>query len=283
MVDGAALYTGHLRHRRFEPRPHAFTYSLFLALLDIDRIDDAMRVSPFTSTNRFNWAAFDDRDHLTTTRLSSSPERRRRVAARDLPPLRERLRASASTSGLRLADGPIYLLTHLRYLGYNFNPISFFYCYDRAGTLDAVMAEVNSTFGQQCTYWLPISSAQRVGRAHQWRVPKTMHVSPFMAMHVDYIFTVTPPDETLIAHMETVDQRSSDPAPYFDATLTLERRPWNARSLHGALVKHPWMTAKVIAAIHWQAARLWWKGVPAYAPPDLAADDPVHEETEVSA
>ena len=252
MVGGPALYTGQLRHRRFTPTPHEFTYQIFMALVDIDHAADQMRVSPFTSYNRFNWASFDERDHLGD-------------ASR---PLRARLADSARAAGLQLPDGPIYLLTHLRYVGYSFNPISLYYCYDGHERLSMVLAEVNSTFGEQRCYWMRADGDAATANGLRHRTPKTMHVSPFMAMDVDYEFVLTRPTESLVAHMNTFHQTPDAPAiPYFDATLTLERRPWSSPEIHRALRRHPLMTAKVIGAIHWQALRLWLKGVPHYAPP----------------
>lgn len=242
-MTGHALYVGHLRHRRFRPTPHAFTYSLFMPLLDIDRLDEAVSISPFVSRNRFNWAAFDDRDHV------GDPTQR----------LRDRLEHRARARGLTLPDGPVYLLTHLRYLGYAFNPISFYFCFNRAHALSAVVAEVNSTFGEQALYWLPgVNSPNGVVRH---RTAKTMHVSPFNEAHLDYDFTVTTPGRSLVAHMTTIDRTEAGDTPFFDATLTLERRPWDGPSLHRALRRHPWMTASVISAIHFEALRLWWKGL----------------------
>jgi DUF1365 family protein len=95
-----------------------------------------------------------------------------------------------------------------------------------------------------------------------------MHVSPFMSMDVDYEFAVTPPAASLVAHMHTIERADGTDTPYFDATLTLERRPWSAREIHRVLRRHPWMTATVIGAIHWEALRLWLKGVPSYPNPD---------------
>ncbi len=138
MIPDPGLYTGTLRHRRFRPRKHEFTYKLFMAWLDIDRIPELMAQSPWTSYNRFNWASFAERDHFGDPRL----------------PLRERVAQDARIHGVPLPDGPIFLLTHLRYLGYCFNPISFYFCYDRSGRLDTILAEVNSTFGESRNYWL---------------------------------------------------------------------------------------------------------------------------------
>jgi DUF1365 family protein len=226
-----------------------------MVLVDVDRVAEQMRVSPFTSLNRFNWATFDDRDHL------GDPAR----------PLRERLKSDAAAHGITLPAGPIYLLTHLRYLGYNFNPISFYFCYDDSGRLDAVLAEVRNTFGEMRSYWTPPAPARETTAARRWRASKTMHVSPFMTMAVDYEFSVTPPGSSLVAHMTTTDRHDEARIPDFDATLTLARRPWTAGALHRVLLRHPWMTAKVITSIHWEAVRLWWKGVPFHSHPGAPA------------
>jgi DUF1365 family protein len=245
MVNGAALYVGTLRHRRFQPTPHAFTYPLFMVLVDVDRVAEQMAASRLTSVNRFNWASFDDRDHL------GEPSE----------PLRTRVAADADRHGLSLPAGPIYLLTHLRYLGYNFNPISFYFCCNHAGEVELVMAEVHSTFGEQCTYWLSVLD----GPSFRARLPKIMHVSPFMGMDVDYEFVVTPPGDRFVAHMNTIERGGE--RPYFDATLTLARRPWTALEIRKRLFRHPLMTARVIGAIHWEALRLWAKGLRVYAHP----------------
>ena len=239
VVIDSGLFVGTLRHRRFTPVAHAFTYPLFMALLDVDRLPELMRVSRVTSYNRWNWASFDDRDHL------GDPARA----------LRDRLAVDATRHGIDLPDGRIFLLTHLRYLGYGFNPVSFFYCFDAAERLQAVLAEVSNTFGGSHNYWLRPDPASRTFRA---AAVKLLYVSPFMPVDLDYAFAFTPPARRLIAHMETVKAG----AVCFDATLSLDRRPWSALEIRRALVRYPAMTANVVAGIHWQALKLWWKGVP---------------------
>jgi DUF1365 family protein len=239
VVIDSGLFVGTLRHRRFTPVAHAFTYPLFMALLDVDRLPELMRVSRVTSYNRWNWASFHDRDHL------GDPARA----------LRDRLAVDATRHGIDLPDGRIFLLTHLRYLGYGFNPVSFFYCFDAAERLQAVLAEVSNTFGGSHNYWLRPEPASRTFRA---AAAKSLYVSPFMPVDLDYAFAFTPPARRLIAHMETVKAGSV----CFDATLSLDRRPWSALEIRRALVRYPAMTADVVAGIHWQALKLWWKGVP---------------------
>ena len=229
----SGVYVGTLRHRRFAPVSHEFTYPLFMVLLDVDRIDALMAVSRFTSRNRFNWATFDDRDHL------GDPAR----------PLRDRLADDAARHGVALPEGRVLLLTHLRYLGYCFNPVSFFYCYDAADCLQLVLAEVSNTFGGHHNYWV---------RAHD-RAAKALYVSPFIEADAEYSFDFAEPGASLVAHMNTI----RDGATLLDATLRLDRREWTAREIRRALGHHPAMTAAVIAGIHWEALKLWWKGVPA--------------------
>src|SRR5262245_36282723 len=124
-IMNSAIYRGLLRHRRFFPKRHEFTYPVFMAYLDIDRIPALMRISRFCGYNRWNWASFYDSDHFGDASVS----------------LRDRLRQDADRNGVTVPDGPIYLLTNLRYLGHNFNPVSFYYCFGTSGSLEVVLAE----------------------------------------------------------------------------------------------------------------------------------------------
>jgi DUF1365 family protein len=173
------------------------------------------------------------------------------------------LELDAEAQGISISEGPIFLLTHLRYLGYCFNPVSFFYCYDRQGAVQAVLAEVNNTFGESHNYWLWDANRLESGKTLRFHCPKLLHVSPFMKLELDYGFVFTLPGPNLTVHMNTLDEGRI----FFDATLKLKRRPWTGRSLHLALLRHPLMTAKVMGSIHWQALRLYLKRVPFYSNP----------------
>ncbi len=237
------LYVGTLRHQRFTPTSNTFTYPLFMTLLDIDALPELMRVSPLTSYNRFNWASFHDTDHLGPESL----------------PLRVKLQDAAHRDGVTLPNGQILLLTHLRYLGYVFNPVSFYYCYDTQGTLQMVVAEVNNTFGGQQTYWLTGGTTGTGTGSLAFRVPKTLYVSPFLRVELDWLFVFSQLKETMLVHMMAVEDGKGT---VLDATLRLARQPWRAAAVHKALLRFPVMTASVILAIHWQALRLYLKGVP---------------------
>lgn len=249
-----SLYVGTIRHRRVTPRAHAFTYSIFMPLLDIDALGEAMAVSRLTSYNARNVAAFDERDHF------GDPAE----------PLRARVERSAREHGVTLPGGRIFLLTHLRYAGYVFNPISLFYCADAGGQVRAVLAEVNNTYGGRHLYWLAREEARGPFRA---RVGKAMYVSPFMPFDVDYAFNLTEPGASLVAHMDVCRREGGRQDRMFDATLALERRPWTAGEIRAALARFPLMTAKVTAAIHWEALRLRLKGLPVQPFPQTGTED----------
>lgn len=250
------VYRGRVRHRRSAPVEHAFTYPLFMVLLDIDRIPALMAQSRFTAYNRWNWASFHEADHFGDPAL----------------PLRQRLAMDAAAHGHILPDGPVFLLTHLRYAGYCFNPVSFYYCYDEDHTLTLVLAEVNNTFGGRHNYWLDPRPAQAPAGSAGWQaqepktfragVEKAFYVSPFMAPDMAYAFAFTEPGEELVLHMSLERLSASETPHVFDASLQLDFTPWTERSLLSALARYPLMTANVIAGIHWEALKLWWKGLP---------------------
>ena len=239
----SAIYFGTIRHRRFRPASHEFTYPLFMAYLDVDRIAELMQVSRLSSYNRWNWASFSEADHFGDPRL----------------PLRQRLAADAALHGHDLPDGKVFLLTHLRYLGYNFNPVSFFYCHDAEGRLQLIMSEVKTTFGETQNYWLSAGCQSRESdQSISYSFPKTFHVSPFIGMDCRYHWTFTAPGESLLVQTNVDENHEA----VFDGTLRLVRKPWSAQWLRHALMRFPWVTAKTVAAIHLEAARLYLKKVP---------------------
>ncbi len=238
----SGIYTGTLRHRRFSPARHEFTYPLFMAFLDIDRLPELMQVSPLAGYNQRNWVSYHESDHFGDPAET----------------LRDRILRDGHQKGVVVAEGKIFLLTHLRYLGYNFNPVSFFYCYDREETLQTIMAEVSNTFGETQNYWLTPNIERPAGGNKRYRFAKTFHVSPFMKLGHEYDWTFTPPGERLITQSASYENGLQ----IFDSTLRLERQEWSRRELHRALIRFPWMTAKVITSIHWQALRLLLKRVP---------------------
>ena len=238
----SGIYVGTLRHRRMLPKRHEFTYPLFLAFLDIDRIPELMRVSGITSYDRANLVSYRESDHFGDPSLS----------------LRERISHDACKHRIAAPKGKIFLLTHLRYFGYNFNPVSFFYGYDPSGEFSSVLAEVNNTFAETHNYWLTPEREVPAGSSKRYQFAKAFHVSPFLEMRQRYDWTFTAPGDGLTVQCMNFEDQSL----VFDSTLKLERREWTARELRRAVARYPFLTLKVIAAIHWQAMRLLLKRTP---------------------
>lgn len=246
----SCLYAGQVRHRRQHPARHRFAYRLFMLYLDLDELPHVFQGRWLWSVTRPNVAWFNRPDHLGDART----------------PLAEAVRDLVTTETGRRPRGPIRLLTHLRYFGYGFNPVSFYYCFDDTGEqVDTIVAEVNNTpWNERHCYVL--SAEQDLGRHgdRHFQLQKSFHVSPFMPMEIDYEWHFSKPDEELSVYMESY----RDTGKIFDAALTLRRRPISSPALAGVLVRFPLMTMKVVGAIYYQALRLWLKRVPFFTHPD---------------
>ncbi len=242
----SAVYEGVVRHRRHLPRAHSFRYKIAQLFLDLDEIPRIFKGRWLWSHERRNLAEFRRSDYFGA----------------ETAPLGDSVRDAIEKATGRRPSGPIRLLTHLRYAGYSFNPVSFYYCYDDAGqSLQCILAEITNTpWRERHAYILPVEQARLQQRTLRWDFPKQFHVSPFMAMDRKYQWTFTEPGRLLRVHMNVLD----DLTPEFDATLVMKRRPLDGAALRRVLWRYPLMTARVIGAIHWQALHLWLKGSPVY-------------------
>jgi DUF1365 family protein len=243
----SALYAGTVMHQRLRPRRHHLSYGVFYLLLDLDEIETLARSSWLFRLGRLGLFSFNAPDHGD----GSDTPLKLQVA--------EHLRAA----GIVPDGGPIRLLTLPRILGYAFNPISVYFCHRRDGALAAVLYEVTNTFGDRHSYLIPVDSTETPILQHS---QKALHVSPFLDNDMHYNFRLIPPDERIDLAITGLD----DEGPMIVATLEATRRPLTDGALLRVLLAYPLMTLKVIAAIHWEALRLWRKGLavhPRPAPP----------------
>jgi DUF1365 family protein len=246
----SCIYKGYVRHRRFSPVVNQFRYRLYMMYLDLAELPRLFEGRWLWSGSRVTAAYFRRRDHLGDPRI---PLER---AVRDLVTYRLGYRP----------QGRIRLLTHLRYFGFCFNPVSFYYCFNRAGDqVETIVAEVHNTpWNEEYCYVLDESMNRHTQR--RWKrycFDKAFHVSPFMEMGIRYDWRFREPGETLSVHFNNMTQEGKR----FDATLTLKRETITGRSLARVLLGYPIMTGKVVLMIYWQALRLKIKGAPIYTHP----------------
>jgi len=249
----SCIYEGRVRHRRFAPAENGFDYSIFMVWLDLAEIPRVFRGRRLWSTGRFSLAWFRRKDHLGDPSV----------------PLDRAVRDLVEGRTGRRPLGPIRLLTHLRYFGYVMNPVSFYYCYDPAGRrVEFVVADVSNTpWGERHAYVLDRRESETPGDRLRFRFGKEFHVSPFMGMDQRYDWRFGTPGRRLVVHMENHEKG----ARVLDATLVLRRREITGPRLAWTLLRHPFMTGKVIAGIYWQALRLWWKRTPFHPHPKKRA------------
>lgn len=235
----AALYVGSTSHKRFAPQPHGFRYRIFQLLVDADRLEEAFAGLRWIKLERFGLMSYRARDH----------------GARDGSPLRTWVEDLLAEAGLECTAARIRLLCFPRVLGFVFNPLSVVFVEDEAGALEAVIYEVNNTFGERHAYVVP--------GGRRTAAEKRFFVSPFYDVEGEYRFELTPPEERFALRIvKAVDGR-----PDFIATQSAERRPLTDAAVLKLFLGLPLMTLKVVAAIHWEALRLWLKGTPLKARP----------------
>lgn len=244
----SALYEGEVRHSRLEPRRHDFSYRLFMLYLDLDELPQLFRRRWLWSVGRRNLAWFRRADYLGPAEQ----------------PLDEAVRDRVEQELGRRPAGPVRMLTHLRVLGYVFNPVTFYYAYDREERLEAVVAEITNTPWRERHAYVLDAREGGAGDTLRWSFDKDFHVSPFFGMDQEYEWRFNRPAERLEAHMTNHEAGRA----VFHAGLSCLRRPLTGRVLAGALLRHPLLTLRIHAAIYWQAARLYFKRTPFFTHPD---------------
>lgn len=254
-------------HARFAPKAHRFVYRIFLCAIDLDELESLHRKLRLFSVNRRNLYSFRDGDYFPTHEpLHNAAARPAGDRAPAGTTLKSRIVAHLAGQGIDLAGGRVMLITLPRVLGYLFNPVSFYFCFDRTGAPVAALAEVTNTFKEMKPYLL--GPATRQAGSFSLRVPKHFYVSPFSDVDVAFDFTLRVPGGRLSVQID--DYVGSERT--LTSTLAGPQRELTDARLAWFTLKYPLITLKVISLIHWHALRLWLKKVPWFAKAARAAD-----------
>ncbi len=240
MADPVALYNGKVMHARLKPVLHRFTYKMSSILIDIDRLIDADQQSSLFSVDKMNLVSFQTKD----------------FGPRDGTNLRSYIDRLTEKAGLAKAES-VHLLCYPRVLGYGFNPISVYFCRDKSEVIICVIYEVRNTFGEMHTYVQPVAPGQNNGASIRQEADKAFYVSPFLDMQMRYLFRVKGPDEEIALRILEKDKEG----PILSATYYGKRELANSGSFVKAVMQTLGLTWKVTAGIHYEALKLWIKGL----------------------
>ena len=238
MIENSFIYTGEVIHKRFKPKKHFFKYKVFSLLIDLYDLDQLHERIKFFSFNKFNLISFYEKDH----------------GNRDGSSLIEWVKKNLDENDINSKDIRIKLLCYPRIFGYVFNPLSVFFIYDLNEKLISILYEVKNTFDEQHTYVFRVDSENKL---IQNNCSKKFHVSPFIEMNCKYFFRILNPDEKLSVIIDQYDQEGK----ILFASQDGKKTDLNSSQLLKSYLKHPLMTIKIISAIHFEAFKLWMKGI----------------------
>ena len=233
----SSIYNGTVIHKRFKPKKHFFRYKVFSLFVDLSELNTLEKKISFFSYNNFNLVSFFDKDH----------------GNRDGSSLVEWVKKNLKENGINSEEIKVRLLCYPRILGYVFNPLSVFYVYNKNENLISVLYEVKNTFGEQHTYIFKVNNGQLL----QHNCSKKFHVSPFIEMNCDYFFKILKPSEkiSVIINQYQLNEK------ILYASQDGIRVAFTSSELIKSYLKHPLMTFKIISAIHFEAFKLWVKGI----------------------
>ncbi|MCP4002207.1 MAG: DUF1365 domain-containing protein [Gammaproteobacteria bacterium] len=249
-VFQSALYQTHIAHRRKRPKKHKLQYGAFYLLLDLDELDRMHRKLKWFSYNSFNIFSFHDSDHGPGTKEA----------------LRPWVEHHLEQAGVDLEGGSIQTLCIPRILGYVFNPITVYYCYHKDGQMQAVLYEVSNTFGQRHSYLFTVDETSDGLLKHS--CAKRFFVSPFLEVSGCYEFSIKRPGKDLYLHIRQTDEEG----PLLDAWVNGTKNHISDHNLLLCLFRYPLLTLKVIGGIHWEALKIWLKGIGVIKRPEPPAE-----------
>jgi len=237
-MTNSYIYNGTVIHKRFKPKEHFFKYKVFSLLIDLSELELLDKKISFFSFNKFNLISFYEKDH----------------GSRDGSSLIEWVKVNLKKNKINSEKIKIKLFCYPRIFGYVFNPLSVFFIYNSDDQLSSILYEVKNTFGEQHTY---IFRVEEKNNLFQHNCEKKFHVSPFIEMNCKYFFRILKPSEKILIIIDQYDQEDK----ILYASQDGKRTDFTSNQLIKSYIKHPLMTFKVILAIHFEAFKLWTKGI----------------------
>ncbi len=238
MISSSCIYNGHVVHKRYKPKEHFFKYKVFSLLIDLSELSVLEKKLTLFSYNKFNILSFYDIDH----------------GPRDGTSLIVWVKKNLNDNKINSEEIKIKLLCYPRVLGYVFNPLSVFFVYDKNSNLISILYEVKNTFGEQHTYVFKIDSTSQ---SLEHSCKKKFHVSPFIEMNCLYYFKILKPENKL----SVIINQNDDEGKLLFASQDGLKKELNNKNLIFSYISHPLMSLKIIGAIHFEALKLWLKGI----------------------
>lgn len=252
---------GEIRHRRYRPRPHEFTYAMYWSLLDLDKLEETFATSKLWSFEKWNLISFRNKDFHQNPSITSTYKGNINKQA-----IIETIRQRTGET----FEGQVFMLSHLRYLGFNFNSVCFYFCVEN-GDLKFIVSEITNTpWGERHSYLHDCKEGHKGGNIYQFEFDKEFHVSPFLSMDMHYQWLFKVEDDELRIHM-VVNQKNTNHK-FFDATFTANFIPLTQSNMRKLVLSRPLQPLKMVAAIYWQALKLWLKKIPFVPHPKFSKD-----------
>ena len=237
MIKNSFIYNGNVIHKRFKPKEHYFKYKVFSLLIDLGELNIIKQKIKIFSHNKFNILSFFDKDH----------------GPRDGSSIKEWIKKNLKGIGIIDDKIQIKLLCYPRIFGYVFNPLSVFFIYNQSSELISILYEVKNTFGEQHTYIFKANDSKIITN----KCNKKFYVSPFIEMDCEYNFRVLKPSNAISVIIDQKDKNGK----LLYASQDGVAQELNEKNLLFSFISHPLMTFKIIAAIHYEALKLWIKGI----------------------
>ncbi|WP_018623888.1 DUF1365 domain-containing protein [Kangiella aquimarina] len=271
---------GEIRHRRYRPKPHEFTYEMYWSLLDLDKLEETFAKSKLWSLERWNLISFRNKDFHQNSNLKENNLNENGIKEKNIQKItktsinKQSIQETIRQHTGKSFSGRVFMLSHLRYLGFNFNSVCFYFCYENDNLKYIVSEITNTPWGERHSYLHRCDEGKKgcksTDNLYQFEFDKAFHVSPFLTMDMHYQWLFKVEDDQLRIHM-VVNQKNTNHK-FFDATFTADFIPLTQSNMRKLVLSRPLQPLKMVAAIYWQALKLWLKKIPFVPHPKFNKD-----------